>query len=364
MKKIMSFFAVIVLCGVSSVRATMLEDWTNESGSNTGSYLDSKGSKMAITTEAGPQAGQTALKLTYTLMAGGNCGVWHNLANDLSKESYLKFMAKAAVACNEGIALKDANNVQYVATYPVGTAWAQVNIPFASFKKDPYYTPSDAVLGHPMDLTHTTSMNFQPGVTGTNVLWIGPIETAQGTAPAQAAVAASGSASGGSVVVQDFSTLDDKSAGAFPTDSQGSSFVFKVKDNANKPGSKFMVVKYDLKKSGNCGMWCRAGSDWSGVDMSSAKSFNLTVYSAAPIVIGLAMKDKNNNQYVASAPATKGGVWETLSVPLSSFSLDPYFTPPDAVKGAPKDFSKVGTFNIQPKTEGTFTFAVSSVVAQ
>lgn len=362
MKKFMSFFAVIVLCGVSSVRATMLEDWTNESGSNTGSYLDSKGSKMAIATEAGPQTGQTALKLTYTLMAGGNCGIWHNLANDLSKDGYLKFMAKAAVACNEGIALKDANNVQYVTTFPVGTAWAQVNIPFASFKKDPYYTPPDAVLGHPMDLTHTTSMNFQPGVTGTNVLWIGPIETAQGAAPAQAAVAASGSAPAGSVVVQDFSSFDDKSGGTFQ-DSKGSSFTFKTVDNANKPGSKFLVISYNLSAGGYCGMWVLAGNG-TGVDLSSTKTFNLLVYTKAPIAISLALKDKNNNQYDAVTPTSKGGVWENFSIPLDSFTLDPYYTPPDAVKGAPKDFSKVTTFNLQAKTEGKFGFAVASVIAQ
>jgi hypothetical protein len=369
MKRVMLFLAVVVLFGVSQVRAAMLEDWTDESGSNTGSFQDTLGSKMAIDTDAGPTAAQKSLKLTFTLAsANGFCGIWHNLANDFSKETYLTFTAKAATAGKMGIALKDKYNVQYVTTFPMGTNWTQVVIPFASFVKDPYYTPSDAVTGHAMDLSHTTSMNFQASSAGANVLWIGPMETGEGAAPVPAAGAAaaapssSSSASGGAVVVQDFSSFDDKSGGTFQ-DSKGSSFTFKTKDNTNKPGSKFLVVSYNLASGGYCGMWCMAGNG-TGLDLSAAKTFNLLVYTKAPIAISLALKDKNNNQYAAVTPVTKGGVWETLSVPMSSFTLDPNYAPPDAIKGAPMDFSKVPSFNLQAKTEGQFGFAVASVIAK
>ena len=369
MKRVMLFLAVIILFGVSQVRAVMLEDWTDESGSNTGSFQDTLGSKMAIDTDAGPTAAQKSLKLTFTLAsANGFCGIWHNLANDFSKETYLSFMAKAATAGKMGIALKDKYNVQYVTTFPMGTNWTQVVIPFASFVKDPYYTPSDAVTGHPMDLSHTTSMNFQASNPGPNILWIGPMETGEGAAPAAAAGAAvaapasSGASSGGAVVVQDFSSFDDKSGGTFQ-DSKGSSFAFKTMDNTNRPGSKFLVVTYNLTAGGYCGMWCMAGNG-TGLDLSSAKTFNLLVYTKAPIAISLALKDKNNNQYAAVTPVTKGGVWETLTVPMDSFTLDPNYAPPDAIKGAPKDFSKVPSFNLQAKTEGAFGFAVASVVAK
>ncbi len=360
----MSFFAVIVLCGLSQVRAELLTDWSDESGSNTGSFQDTAGSKMVVDTDAGPQTGQKALRMTYTLASGnGFCGIWHNLSNDFSKDGFMKFMAKANVAGKVGIALKDTYNVQYIYSFTVGTSWTEVIIPFASFQKDPYYTPSDAVPGHPMDLSHTTSMNFQASAVGANVVWVGPIELGKGTAPAQAAVAASGSASsGGSVVVQDFSSFDDKSGGTFQ-DSKGSSFTFKTMDNTSKPGSKFLLVSYNLASGGYCGMWCLAGNG-TGVDLSATKTFNLLVYTKAPIAISLALKDKNNNQYDAVIPTSKGGVWETFSIPLDSFTLDPYYTPPDAIKGAPKDFSKVSTFNLQAKTEGKFSFAVASVIAQ
>jgi hypothetical protein len=50
---------------------------------------------------------------------------------------------------------------------------------------------------------------------------------------------------------------------------------------------------------------------------------------------------------------------------LSSFILDPYYTPPDAVKGAPMDFSTIKQFNLQPKTKGEkVTFAIDSFVVK
>jgi len=112
-------------------------------------------------------------------------------------------------------------------------------------------------------------------------------------------------------------------------------------------------------------MWCRAGgTDWAGVDLAKAQNINLLVFSKDPVVVGLALKDKNNNQYIAEAPPTQGGKWEAVQVPLESFQLDPYYTPPDAVKGAPKDFSKIKTFNIQPKTVGKVTFALDVITAK
>src|SRR5208282_1153675 len=76
-----------------------------------------------------------------------------------------------------GIALKDAYNVQYIATAQVGAAWAEVSVPLSSFRKDPYYTPPDAITGHLMDLSKTSGMNFAPQMNGAAVLFFGPVET-------------------------------------------------------------------------------------------------------------------------------------------------------------------------------------------
>ncbi len=368
MKKIAAFVLSLLMLPAAFASAATVEDWSGVASANTGTYADSNGSKIEFATAADSKGGK-ALQLTSNLVQGGYCGIWHNISADLSKSGALKFMAKSTVAGEIQMALKDAYNVQYVASFQVGTSWAEANIPLASFIKDPYYTPPEAVTGHPMDLSKTSGMNLAPHMVGPAVILIGSIETvgsagAASSSQASSASASSSASSGSAVQVLDPSTIDAKSAGSFQ-DSQGSSFSFASKDNPSKKGKKYLTLTYELKNGGYCGMWCRAGgADWSGANLASAKTLNITLYSKEPVVLGIALKDKGNNQYVAEAPSTKGGKWETVSIPMDSFKLDPYYTPPDAVKGAPKDFSKVGTFNIQPKTPGKFTVAVESVVAK
>ena len=378
MKRILSLLAVLFLSQAPLASAAVVEDWTGiVAGQNTGTYQDSNGSKAEFVADAGPKSGEKALKITATKATGGYVGVYHTAALDLSKSASFKFSVKSSVAGDIQMAITDAFKVQYVAKFQVTTAWTEVNIPFASFAKDPYYTPPDAIAGHPLDMSKVGNLNFSPQMDGASVVFIGPIEAAgtgsatsaaskTAAAPAAAAPAASTAASSGSgVVILDCTGLNDaKNAGTFQ-DTMGSTFAFAAKDNPSKKGKQYLTVNYNLAQGGYCGMWCRAGgADWSGADLSKAKTVNFMVYSKDSVVLGVALKDKNNNQYSSSTPATKGGKWEVVSVSMDSFILDPYYTPPDAVKGAPKDFSKVTTFNIQPKTVGKITFAVESVVGK
>ncbi len=171
-------------------------------------------------------------------------------------------------------------------------------------------------------------------------------------------------AAAGPILIQNFSDIDPKDSkndGTFQ-DTNGSKIALSVKGKAPKT---YLVIDYTLAQGGYCGLWCRAGGkDWNGVDLTKVKAINVSIYCKSPVVLGLALKDKTNNQYVAQTPSTKGGGWETVSVPMDSFKLDPYYTPPDAKKGAPTDFSKVTTFNIQPQSVGTFSVAVNNVSAQ
>lgn len=173
-----------------------------------------------------------------------------------------------------------------------------------------------------------------------------------------------GSAAAGTVVIQNFSDINPKDAknmGAYQ-DTNGSKIALDVK---GKGTGMYLEMTYTLVQGGYCGLWCRAGGkDWSGVNIASAKAISLSIYCKSPMVLSISLKDKNNNQYVAKTPSTKGGSWETVSIPLDSFQLDPYYTPPGAVKGAPKDFSAVTTFGIQPQPAGTFNVGVRNIVAQ
>jgi hypothetical protein len=366
----------------SASSGAVVENWGSVSaGKDTGTFVDTMGSKIDFVVGPGPDGSSKALKITSTMIQGGYCGIWHNFSADLSKSNSVKFKAKTNAPGDVEMAFKDTYNVQYIARFSVSSKdWTEITVPFSAFNKDPYYTPPEAVLGHPMDLSKATGMNFAPKIIGDSIVEIGPVSGAgtasAGTAPAPAAqaVAAAPAAavpatkpaasSGTAVPILIYDQLDAKAAGGFQ-DTTGSAFKFEVKDNPNKAGGKYMIINYTLVKGGWSGMWCRAGGiEWDGANLSGAKDVVIKVFSKKPIVIGLALKDKNKNQYVAETPLLKGGKWEAVSVPLSAFILDPYYTPPDATKGAPKDFSSVGTFNIQPKSEGTYTFAVDTFVAK
>ncbi len=376
MKRILSLLVAGLLLQTSAAFADVVQDWTSVQAGMAGTYQDSTGSKMDFTYDAGPKGSDKALKMTYNLVANGYVGVYTGGTWDLSKAASLKFMAKSTLPGDLQIAIKDAYNVQYITKVQIPSAdWTEVTVNLSSFAKDPYYTPPDAIAGHPMDLSKVSNLNFSPQAVGSGVAFIGPVSTAgvafasasTGTASmvSSAAPAVSAASSGTPSAILDCTGITDpKNAGTFQ-DSQGSSFTFTAKDNPNKKGQQYLSIAYELKQGGYCGMWCRAGgADWKGADLTGLKTISLMIYSKDPVVLGLALKDKNNNQYVADTPATTGGKWETVSVSLSDFKLDPYYTPPDAIKGAPQDFSKVATFNIQPKTVGKFVLAVDNMVGK
>ena len=154
----------------------LVESWASGSTSNTGVYSDTNGSKVAFEFTEGPKTGEKALKISGELKTGGYLGVWHNLGVNLSSDSFLRFQAKATSAGDVQITLKDKNNVEYIAPFQVGTQWAEVLVPLSGFKKNPYYTPSDAVTGKEMDLSETKSVNFAPQTAGAVAVQVGPVQ--------------------------------------------------------------------------------------------------------------------------------------------------------------------------------------------
>ncbi len=349
------------------------QDWANPDPSSMGAYADSQGSKLNFTGDKGPGKNGKSLKLDYDLKAGGYCGLWSNQSADLSKAGKILVSVKAGKPGQAQISLKDKWNVQYTAKFQVPSKdWSVVKVDLSSFTKDSY-TPDGAQVGHPMDLSQLNGMNFAPLDPGVGTLWVGPVAIEAGSAAAP--TAASGStgvspdkpapaATGEKVVVQDFNTaLESGMIGAYQ-DSQGSTLVYGQKAAPKaKKGDQALEVSYDLKAGGYCGLWCRAGDTWDGVNLQGAQTLSFMIYSKAPVQVGVALKDKNNNQFVADAPASQGKGWETVTVPMSSFILDPYYTPSDAVKGAPMDLSQVKTFNLAPKTVGKFVVLIDNIVA-
>lgn len=370
MKKILGLLAAAWMLQASPAFSAVIQDWTSLGNGAAGPYNDNNGSKVEFTFDAGPKAGQKALKITTNLVSSGYAGVYTNTTGDLSKSANLVFMVKSSAAGDVQVAIKDAFNVQYVEkfTVPAGD-WTPVTLSLAGLIKDPYFTPPDAIAGHPMDLSKISNLNFSPQMTGASVVLIGPIETmgtastssASSNSAAKPSSAAASSGSGSGLAVYDF-TADTPTAGGVFNDSLGSTIKFTLVDNPNKKGSKYLKVDYDLKQGGYCGVYYRTGSGWDGQDWTVGNNLSMMVYSKAPITLGLAIKDKNNNQYTATAPATKGTGWEKIIVPLDSFTLGQYYTPPDAIKGAPKDLSAVKQLQFQPQTGGPNTFAIDSAM--
>ncbi|HVM33164.1 MAG TPA: carbohydrate binding domain-containing protein [bacterium] len=350
------------------VYAGNVEDWSAIApGKDVGGFADSNGSKCDVLQADGPQGGQKSVQITATLVQGGYAGIWHNLATaaDLSKSANLKFMAKASLPGELQMDIQDAHNVSYTVNFTVPSAsWTAVTIPISSFKLNPYYQPPEAVKGSPEDLSQVGKIGFGTHIVGSAVVNIGPITTDGVGSPAASASAAAAPApivaKGAPLVIQDFSTDDPKAGGTF-ADSNGSTFSYAVKPNSNKPGAKFLVISFNEVQGGYCGMFYHTGNTWDGQDWTGGQALQMTVYSKVPVVLGVAFKDKNNNQYTADAPSTKGTGWETIQIPMASFKLDPYYTPPDAVKGAPEDLSAVKSFNLQPKTAVKATIAVDQL---
>jgi hypothetical protein len=359
-----SVLGLVLALAATSAYAGSVEDWSAVApGKDVGGFADSNGSKCDVIQADGPN-GQKSIQITATLVQGGYAGIWHNLAArvDLSKSANLKFSAKSTMPGELQLDIQDAHNVSYTVNFTIASSsWSEISIPISSFKLNPYYQPPEAVKGSPEDLSQVGKIGFGTHIVGSAVINIGPLTTDGTGSPAAAApVAQPIVATGAPLVIQDFSTDDPKAGGTF-ADSNGSTFSYAVKSNSNKAGAKFLVINFNEVQGGYCGMFYHTGNNWDGQDWTGGKAISLMVYSKVPVSIGFAFKDKNNNQYTADGPSTKGTGWETVQIPMASFKLDPYYTAPDGVKGAPLDLSGVKSFNLQPKTAVKATIAVDKL---
>lgn len=352
------FAALLFILSVASVPAGTIEDWSNVSGGNTGTFADDTGSKISYEVTDGAKG--KAVKMQSELKEGGWCGIWHNVTLSCPKANALKFMAKAASPSQLSLSLTDANKVQYVTTVQISSKdWAEVTVPITAFEKNKYYTPEGAVLGKPMDLSNVPGIGLSPGAPGTSTLWVGAItytegaapaaSTSSAAAPAEAKPAASTPAKGTSVVLQDFGFDDPKIGGAWKDD-KGTKIDLSYKPAKKKENAddKALVVHYNLIQGGWCGFWYRAGDDpsWTGVDCSNGKAIVMKVYTSKPAEIGISLEDGSKLKFEGGTPTSVGGKWETLTIPMTNL---------------PKDFGVVKTFNTFMKTPGDITLSIDQI---
>lgn len=338
------------------VKPAVIEDWKTVDSSNAGTYADSNGSSVTFASVDGPKKGEKALSLKNNLKSGGYCGVWHSLTAQAGAASGLAFAAKSDKGGSVQIALKDVNNVQYVATFTVPAgAWTPVEMPFTSFQKDPYYTPSDAVTGKPMDFSTIKGFNVSVQTAGESTLFLGPVST-QGSAAPQAKTAAPAGAAAApaakdGTVIESWAAASGGDTGTY-ADSTGSTVKYDVADGP-KSGEKALHITGELKSSGYLGIWHTLKADLSGAGFLRFQA------KGTPGNAQIALKDKFNGQYIASFPVAAG--WTEVMIPLSSFQKDPYYTPPDAVAGKPMDLSELKGMNFAPQMPGKLEVSVGPV---
>jgi methionine-rich copper-binding protein CopC len=349
----------VFLCVASFATAgpLMVESWDEVNESSTGTYADSNGSTVKFSPAKGKKK-EKALLIESDLKTGGYCGVWHTLSAETGKADALVFNVKGDQAGEVQVALKDVNNVQYTTTFSLSKGdWSAVTLLFSSFKKDPYYTPPDAIVGKPVDFSTLKAMNVSSQVMGTSKILVGAVkavETGKGAVPTSVPTAAQVSEpSKEGVVVESWVTMASSNTGTY-MDSNGSTLSFSMVDGP-KSGEKAVSLEGNLKQGGYLGIWHTLSAD-----LSKASFLR---FQAKGVVgdVQVALKDKYNVQYVAIFQV--GKEWTEVLLPLASFQKDPYYTPPEAITGKPMDLSEVKSMNLAPQTAGVVGLMVGPVEA-
>jgi hypothetical protein len=172
------------------------------------------------------------------------------------------------------------------------------------------------------------------------------------------------SAEKGIRVVQDFILLDKRAYGPFTDGSAATSIRFEVDRDPGERDRWLGSFRYEMGEKGWAGVWMRCGTDWGGQDWRKAKTFRVTAQSHEPLVLELGFNDRNQNAYVAFVsldPAKQNNGWSYLEIPMDDFKLNPYYQPKEGKKGAPRDLSRIETFNIAPQTPGAHSFKVREI---
>lgn len=349
-------FALALWFMASISAAAVLQDWSNiELNKTAGTFADKKGSKLKIAQAKGPQEEENALQISASIVEWG--GVWTGLTADLSKTSAVQFSAKSSAPVALEIQFTDSQKVQYVATVRVlSSDWEEFVVPISLFHKTPYPMP-DAPKNANMRWGKIESMEFTPRKAGNITVDIGPVSTASGKVEAKTGMAGDAD---GALTVQDFALLEKNAYGPW-SDKKSKISLSVVKEKGETEGW-VGDCRYDLKPFGWCGCWLRAGEFWGGQDWRGAKRLVMKVYGDEPLLFQFGFNDANQNAYVAKFPSTRGTGWETISIPFTSFLLNPYYQPEEAQKGAAMDISHVETFNLAPLTEGAHNFKVGAVL--
>jgi len=322
----------------------LLRDWKGlKPGEDVGTWADKAGSQVSVSESAGPEAGQAALAMDATVVEW--CGVWAAPSSaGMGSAAGVRFQARSDAPAVLSVLLTDKAKVQVEHRVRLdGGGWQAFELPLASFSKTEWQDPAapkDGVFS-PGQLA---TLGFSPAAAGACRVLVGPLSLVAGKAKLKDGRMAPD-------VVQDFVGLDAAPYGSF-ADDKGSRMRMDLKAGAPDSPGLAAALDFDLKKDGWCGEWLRTGEDWKGQDWGGAKALLVEAWCAEPVQLQVAFNDANQVAYVADAGTVTAGAWTALKVPLKAFSLNLYYQPPKAKKGAALDLSRVDSLNLSPGTPG------------
>jgi hypothetical protein len=162
------------------------------------------------------------------------------------------------------------------------------------------------------------------------------------------ALVCGGSARAGTA--EDWTNISTGNTGTF-ADSQGSTISYAIVDGP-KSGEKAIKIAGDQKEGGWCGIWHNVD-----LNMAKANAVKFMAKADGPCSINISLTDANKMQYLAVA-AIPSKDWTEVTIPISAFAVNPYYTPDGAIKGKPLDLSHVQGLSPGASGPGVFSFVV------
>jgi hypothetical protein len=129
-------------------------------------------------------------------------------------------------------------------------------------------------------------------------------------------------------------------------DDKGSKIRYELVDGP-KRGQRALMLEYNLKEGGWCGMWHTVQH----IDLSKADSLRFMAKMDPPGIAQVDMTDANRVEFIAkfNVPSAE---WTEVKVPILAFVKNQNYQPPDSIQGKPIDWSRTTGLFFDAMTPG------------
>ncbi|HET9869744.1 MAG TPA: carbohydrate binding domain-containing protein, partial [bacterium] len=125
-------------------------------------------------------------------------------------------------------------------------------------------------------------------------------------------------------------------------------------------GQKSVQISATLVQGGYAGIWHNLAAP---ADLSKSANLVFQAKSTMPGELQLDIQDAHNVSYTVNFQVPSAS-WTQVTIPISSFKLNPYYQPPEAVKGSPEDLSQVGKIGFGTHIVGTAVVNIGPITTE